>query len=113
MIKIYHNPRCQKSREGLAILEASGKEFKVINYLEDVPIKLEIKEILKLLKIAAIDLVRKNETVWKENYKNKTLSEDDIIAAFMEHPKLIERPIIIHKNKAIIGRPPDLIKTII
>jgi len=112
-MKIYHNPRCQKSREGLAILEASGKEFKVINYLEDVPTNLEIKEILKLLRIAAIDLVRKNETVWKENYKNKTLSEDDIIAALVEHPKLIERPIIIHKNKAIIGRPPDLIKTII
>ncbi len=113
MIKIYHNPRCRKSREGLAILKGSGKQFEVINYLEDVPTKSEIKEILKLLKINAIDLVRKNETIWKENYKNKILSEDDLIAAFMEHPKLIERPIVILNDKAIIGRPPNLITTIL
>lgn len=110
MIKIYHNPRCGKSREGLAILEASGKEYEVIKYLDEVPSKQELQEILVLLKIPAIDLVRKNEAVWKENYKNKNLSEDDIINAFIKYPKLIERPIVISGTTAVIGRPPELIK---
>jgi len=113
MIKIYHNPRCGKSREGVAILEASGKEFEVIKYLDQPLSKKELQEILKLLKIPAIDLVRKNEAIWKQQYKGKTLTEDELINAFMAHPKLIERPIVIHNNKAIIGRPPEAIKNII
>lgn len=113
MIKIYHNPRCGKSREGLAILEASGKEFKVIKYLDDIPSKRELQEILALLKIPALNLVRKNEAIWKENYKGKTLSEDDILNAFIAYPKLIERPIVINNNKAVIGRPPENINSII
>tara|TARA_R110002051_G_scaffold25673_1_gene62610 strand:- start:4883 stop:5224 length:342 start_codon:yes stop_codon:yes gene_type:complete len=113
MIKIYHNPRCGKSREGLAILEASGKKFEVIKYLDQALSKKELQEILKLLKIHAIDLVRKNEAIWKQLYKGKTLTEDELINAFMAHPKLIERPIVIHNNKAVIGRPPEAIKKII
>ena len=66
MIKIYHNPRCRKSREGLAILEKSGKEFEIIRYLEDVPSKEELKTLIDYLGIAPMDLVRKNEAVWKE-----------------------------------------------
>lgn len=107
MIKIYHNPRCKKSREGLAILENSGKEFEVVKYLEDVPSEKELTEIIKLLGIEPIQLVRKTEKIWKENYKGKELSDSEIIKAMVQNPKLIERPIVINRNKALIGRPPE------
>ena len=113
MIKIYHNPRCRKSREGLTILENSGKEFETIKYLEEVPSEATLKEIISLLGISPIQLVRKTEQIWKENYKGKELSDIEIIKAMIENPKLIERPIVIHKNKAVIGRPPENIISII
>jgi arsenate reductase len=113
MIKIYHNPRCRKSREGLTILENSGKEFEIIKYLEEVPSEVTLKEIISLLGISPIQLVRKTEQIWKENYKGKELSDIEIIKAMIENPKLIERPIVIHKNKAVIGRPPENIISII
>lgn len=113
MIKIYHNPRCTKSRQGLAILENSGKEFEVVKYLEDNLSEKELLEIIKKLAISPIQLVRKNEKIWKENYKGKILSDDEIIKAMIEHPKLIERPIVINKKKAVIGRPTELILEII
>jgi arsenate reductase len=106
MIKIYHNPRCKKSREGMAILENSGKEFEIVNYLNDFPTEKELSEIIKMLAISPIQLVRKTEKIWKENYKGKALSDAEIITAMIQNPKLIERPIVIHNNKAVIGRPP-------
>ncbi|RZV57106.1 MAG: arsenate reductase, partial [Flavobacteriaceae bacterium] len=69
MIKIYHNPRCRKSRQGLAIVENSGKEFEVIEYLKETPTREELKNIIDLLEINHLELVRKNEQVWKDNYK--------------------------------------------
>ncbi|MEH6680036.1 MAG: arsenate reductase (glutaredoxin) [Sediminicola sp.] len=113
MIKIYHNPRCQKSREALAILEDSQKEFKVIKYLEEVPTKEELREILSCLSISAENLVRKNEPIWKEKYRGRLLSEEDIINAMIAHPNLMERPIVIDGKKAIIGRPPENISQIL
>ncbi len=113
MIKIYHNPRCRKSREGLELLEKSGTEFEVIKYLEDVPSADELGEIIKFLGIPATDLVRKNEAVWKENYKGKTLTDDEIVKAMIQHPKLIERPIVTKGTKAVIGRPAERIKDIL
>ena len=113
MIKIYHNNRCRKSRTGLEIVENSGKEFEIIKYLDEVPSVEELKKIIKLLKINPIDLVRKNESVWKENFKGKTLSDNDIVKAMVENPKLIERPIVINGDKAVVGRPPELISTIL
>ncbi len=112
-MKIYHNPRCSKSRQGLAILEASGMNFETIKYLETPISIVELAEITKLLNINPIDLVRKNEIIWKENYKGKNLSDSEIITAMVENPKLIERPIVINKGKAVIGRPPELIKSIL
>lgn len=112
-MKIYHNPRCSKSRQGLAILEESKLDFEVINYLNTPSTKKELVEILELLKISPIDLVRKNEAIWKENFKGKTLTDDQVIDAMVSNPKLIERPIVINKNKAVIGRPPELIKSIL
>ncbi len=113
MIKIYHNNRCRKSREGLEILENSGKEFQIIKYLEDTPSKVELKELIELMGIKPIDLVRKNEAIWKSDFKDKNLNDDEIVDAMIKNPKLIERPIVINGNKAIIGRPPSLILDII
>ena len=113
MMKIYHNPRCRKSREGLTILENSGKEFQIIKYLEEVPSEATLKEIISLLGISPIQLVRKTEQIWKENYKGKELSDIEIIKAMIENPKLIERPIVIYNSKAVIGRPPENIISII
>jgi arsenate reductase (glutaredoxin) len=112
-LKIYHNPRCRKSREGLAILESSGKAFEVVKYLDDIPSEKELTEIINLLNISPIQLVRKTEKIWKENYKGKELSDAEIISAMLENPKLIERPIVINNKKAVVGRPPESILEII
>ena len=112
-MKIYHNPRCSKSRQGLAIVEASNLNFEIIKYLETPVSEKEITEIIKLLGISPIDLVRKNEVIWKDNYKGKNLSDSEVITAMIENPKLIERPIVINNGKAVIGRPPEIIKTIL
>ena len=113
MIKIYHNNRCSKSRCGLEILKNSGKEFEIVKYLENIPTPNQLKEIISLLGINPIGLVRKNESIWKEKYKGKTLTNAEVIKAMLEHPKLIERPIVINGSKAIIGRPPEKILDII
>ncbi len=113
MIKIYHNNRCSKSRNGLKLLQESGKDFKVINYLEDIPSKETLQEIINLLDIKPIELVRKNEAIWKEQYKGKDLTDDEVITAMIDNPKLIERPIVVNENKAVIGRPTENILNII
>jgi arsenate reductase len=113
MITIYHNNRCSKSRSGLEILKNSGQEYKIINYLETIPNKAELTKIINLLKINPIDLIRKNEAIWKENYKGKALTDAQIIDAMITYPKLIERPIVIKGDKAVIGRPPERILELI
>jgi arsenate reductase len=113
MIKIYHNNRCSKSRKGVQLLEESGKEFEIIKYLENIPTQEELTNIISILKISPIELVRKNEKIWKENFKGKELNDMEIIAAMVEFPKLIERPIVINNDKAVIGRPTELIESII
>ena len=109
MIKIYHNPRCRKSREGLAIVESSGKDFEIVNYLEEVPSKNELLKVLSYLSLSPEQLVRKNEAIWKEKFKGENLSDDQIIDAMLEYPKLIERPIVIKGDRAVIGRPSEKI----
>ncbi|WP_419214271.1 arsenate reductase (glutaredoxin) [Maribacter sp. X9] len=113
MIKIYHNPRCRKSREGLDILEKSGKEFEVIKYLEDVPSKDELKTIVTYLGIDPINLVRKNEIIWKEKFRDKYLTDEEIFDAMITYPKLIERPIVVKDDQAVIGRPASKITSLI
>jgi arsenate reductase len=103
--KIYHNARCGKSREGLAILSAFTKDYEIVDYLKNPPTIVELQDILSKLNIKAIDLVRTKESIWKENFKGKILNDYEIIKALSTFPKLIERPIIIKENKAIIGRP--------
>jgi arsenate reductase len=113
MIKIYHNTRCRKSREGLAIIEKSNKEFEIVRYLDDIPSAESLTEIIKLLEITPIQLIRKTESIWKERFKGKEMSDAEIIEAMISNPKLIERPIVINNNKAVIGRPPENIISIL
>jgi len=105
--KIYHNPRCSKSRKTLAFLEKETTDFKIIEYLKN-PLNFdEIKEIVEKLVVKPIDLVRKNEQIWKDNYKEKEMTDLEIIKAMEKNPKLIERPIVINEKHGIIGRPPE------
>jgi arsenate reductase len=105
MIQIYHNSRCGKSRECLAFLEKSGQKYEIIKYLEDVPTFGELKQIIEKLGIKPIELVRRKEKIWIENFKDKPLTDDEIIQAMILNPILIERPIVINGNKAVIARP--------
>lgn len=113
MIEIYHNPRCGKSREGLQILEQSGKDFIIVKYLEEIPSLEKLSQIIKFLKIKPLEIVRQNEKIWKDNFKNSNLSDDELIQIMTKHPILIERPIVINGTKAIVGRPPSKILEII
>ncbi len=106
-MKILHNPRCSKSRETLKLIEDAGKEVEVIEYLNDTPSVSELKSIIEKLGIKPLDLVRKGEDVYKDNFKGKTLSDDEWIKAMVNNPKLIERPIVISGKQAVIGRPPQ------
>jgi arsenate reductase (glutaredoxin) len=107
MTVIYHNPRCSKSRETLALLEEAGITFDVRLYLEKPPSKDELTQILTQLAITPVQLMRTKETLYKElNLHDTKISDNERIQAMIDHPKLIERPIVIHNNKARIGRPP-------
>lgn len=113
MITVYHNPRCGKSRECLAFLQNSDLEYEVIKYLETPFTFSQLIKIIEKLKIKPIELVRTKESVWIEKYKELPLNDDEIIQAMMDHPILIERPIAVKGNKAIIARPLEKIKEIL
>lgn len=105
MIQIFHNSRCSKSRLCLKLIENSGKKFEAIKYLENPPTTSELTELISKLSIEPIDLIRKKEKIWIEEFKNKTLSSKKLIEIMVENPILIERPIVIKGNKAVIARP--------
>ena len=114
MTKIYHNPRCSKSRTALALLESRGIEFDVVKYLDDPPSEKEIRQIVKMLGIKPSDLARKGETLYKElGLGNKDLTDKEWITILAEHPKLIERQIVVHNGTAAIGRPTENIEAIL
>lgn len=105
-MKIYHNPRCSKSRETLQLIKDAGKDVEIIEYLNNIPSKEELEMLLMKLNLSPIDIVRKGETVYKEKFKGKDFSNEEWIQIMIENPKLIERPIVIRGNKAVLGRPP-------
>lgn len=106
-MKIYHNPRCSKSRQTLQLLEEKGESPEIVEYLKDIPTPDELSDIIKKLGIKPEQLIRKGEAVYKENFKGKSLSDKEWVDAMIAHPKLIERPIVIKGNKAVLGRPPE------
>jgi len=112
-VKVYHNPRCGKSRDCLVFLDNAKYEFEIIKYLENPISKEELTSILSKLKIKPIELVRVKEKIWIENYKNKSLSNNEIIDAMINNPILIERPIVVNGDKAAIGRPLKKIQEIL
>jgi len=112
-MKIYHNPRCTKSRQTLALLQENGVELEVVEYLKDLFTTENLSELIGFLGIEPLALVRKNESVWKEQFKGKELSDKEVIKAMVENPKLIERPIVVSSNQAIIGRPPENVLNLI
>ena len=112
-MKIYHNPRCKKSRETLKLIEEAGISVEIIKYLEKIPSEKELTDVIEKLKIPAVELLRKGETLFKENYKGKKFSNKEWIQVMVKNPKLIERPIVVKGEKAIIGRPPENVKELL
>ncbi len=104
---IYHNPRCSKSRTTLALLEDKGIEPAIVLYLETSPDVDEIRSLLGKLSLSAAQLVRTGEAAFKAEGLGTDSSEEELIAAMSRHPKLIERPIVVHADRAVLGRPPE------
>lgn len=113
MITIYHNNSCTKSRIALATLTKSGEDFEVVNYLEDVPSVAKLKEIIGKLNIKPHDLIRTTEALYKEKFKDKNLSDEEWIDVMHENPTLIQRPIIVNGEEAVIARTEDALDEII
>lgn len=113
-IRIYHNPRCSKSRQTLQLLQDQGQQPEIVEYLKTPPSKQTLQQIIAALGIAPRELLRKGESVYKElGLADKTLSDDALLDAMAEHPILIERPIVVLGSKAAIGRPPENVLTIL
>ena len=110
MLKVYFKPNCSTCRTALSLIKAnSDEELKTVEYLVETPSAKEIKEILKMLGMQAEQLVRKKESLYKEKYEGKKLSEAELIKIMVNNPILIERPIVVKGNKAIIGRPAETV----
>ncbi|MBT8230563.1 MAG: arsenate reductase (glutaredoxin) [Bacteroidia bacterium] len=104
-MKIYHNPRCSKSRDSFNLLNEKGLDFEVVEYLKTPLTEDYVTKLLKMLGMDARDLVRKTEAIYKEQFKGKEMTERQWIKAMVKYPKLIERPIVVKGKKAVIGRP--------
>lgn len=112
-VTIWHNPRCSKSRETLRLLQESGIEPTIRLYLEDTPSSTELRDVIGRLGIRAIDLVRTKEEAFRESGLNRDSDADALIDAMVSHPKLIERPVVIAGDRAVLGRPPEQVLNIL
>ena len=111
---IYHNPRCSKSRQTLGILNDNDIEPTIIDYLSNPPTHQQLDSILRGLEMQPRELIRKNEAEYKEHgLHDEKLSRDQLIAAMIEHPRLIERPIVVAGDQIVIGRPPEAVLTLL
>ena len=113
MIKIYHNPRCRKSREILEIIRQAGYEPEIIEYLQTPPSEAELKDLLQRMGKRPEEIIRKGEEIFKTNFKGNQLTDDEWIKAMVENPKLIERPIVVKENVVVLGRPPENVKELL
>ena len=111
---IYHNPRCSKSRQTLELIRGKGVEPEIVLYLEDVPAVEDIQDALQMLGMKPIDIIRKNEAEFKEHFAGADeLTDEQLIGLMRLYPKVIERPIVVNKGKAVIGRPPENVMEIL
>ena len=113
MIQIYHNPRCRKSREALELIRESGQAHEVIEYLKQPLTVAELKDLLGKLQMEPMQLVRPNEAIWKDQFKGRELSDLDILKAMEAYPKLMERPIAVKGEQAVVGRPPENVRSLL
>lgn len=114
MLKIYHNPRCSKSRETLSLLQQQSAQVEIVDYLKTPPSAEELTQLLHLLGLKARELLRTKEDDYQQlALDNPSLTEQQLIEAMIAHPKLIERPIVVKGNKAVIGRPPSNVLTLL
>jgi arsenate reductase (glutaredoxin) len=112
-VTLYYNPRCSKCREALCMLEDKGIKAEIIEYLKTPPTEKELKAVLKKLGLKPADIIRKKEPLFEKKFKNKKLSDAEWIKVLCKNPILIERPIAIEGNKAVIGRPPERVITLL
>lgn len=112
-MKYYHNPRCRKSREGLALIEEKGLKPEVIEYMKEPLSPSDLMDLLDKLDMDALDLIRTKESIWKEEFKDKELDEEELILAMIEYPQLMERPILENGDKAVVGRPSEKLSELI
>lgn len=113
MTTIYHNPRCSKSRQTLALLQEKGDSPEIVEYLNTPPSEAELDRILTMLGIEPEALMRKGEDEYKEHFKGRDLSRSEAIKLMVQYPKVIERPIVVKDGKAAIGRPPESVLDIL
>jgi len=107
-VVIYHNPRCSKSRQGLALLKGNGVDPVIVEYLKSPPSAGELDRILRMLEMEPRELMRRKESEYKElDLADEGLSREELISAMVEHPRLIERPIVVSGDRAVIGRPTE------
>lgn len=113
MTTIYHNPRCSKSRQTLQLLRDQGIEPEIVEYLKSPPSQETIVKLLQQLDMSAEALMRKGEDEYKSLIKGKALSEKEMVRVMSDHPRLIERPIVVNNGKAALGRPPENVLNIL
>lgn len=113
MIRIYHNPRCRKSRETLEIIRKEGHDPEIIEYLKNPPTENELKNLLDKMNMKPEEIIRKGEEIFKSNYKGKKLSDEEWLKVLVNHPKLIERPIVVSGERVVLGRPPEKVREIL
>ena len=113
MLTIYHNNMCSKSRCALDLIKESGQQFEIVEYLKNTPTEEELREILAKLEMKPEELIRKGEKLFKEQFAGKTFSDEEWIKIMVANPILIERPIIVNENGAVIGRPAENIQKIL
>ena len=110
---VYHNPRCRKSREGLAYAQSKDSSAEIREYLKEEFTKEELNDVINKLGVQPSDLLRKNEQIFKDEFKGKDIKEEEWVEIMLKHPRLIERPIIVNGNKAVVARPAEKIDEIL
>jgi arsenate reductase (glutaredoxin) len=113
MLKIYHNPRCKKSCEGLKYLQNKKVDFEIVKYIEKGLTREELREILLKLNLKPHEIIRKQEDYYKKELKGKKFNDDEWLKIIIENPKLLQRPIVVGKYKAVIAQPPELAELVI